>query len=109
MATQFRDFKVNWNGVTTVLQKLIEQEGKENLYRFMDDGVVMVEFIDRMNIVKVSIKIKKIPSKWNDKIALSLGYSSNLLAYRKFGGLRRVLEFIDSFSVLMKIDFSKTI
>lgn len=94
---------------TISLEDLIKEEGKENLYYFMGDGIVKVEFVDRMNITKVMIQIQKTPSKWNDKIALSLGYSSNPLAYRNFGGIRRVLEFVNNFSVLMEIDFSKTV
>lgn len=94
---------------TISLDDLIKEEGKENLYYFMGDGIVKVKFVDRMNTTKVMIKIQKTPSKWNDKIALSLGYSSDPLAYRNFGGLRRVLEFVNNFSVLMEIDFSKKV
>ena len=93
----------------TTIKQLIAEESNKNYYNFMSDGVVMVKFVDDLNDVRVTIQIQKLPSRWTNELALSLGYSNNPLAYKSFSGFRRIIEFIESFSVQMEINFNEKI
>lgn len=83
-------------------------EFKNTKFNFMEDGIVEFDFISNSSSLEtLFMQIKKLPTSWNKEIALSLGYSSNDMAWRQFSGIKGILRFCDVFSREMKIDFTK--
>lgn len=89
----------------TFLKQIIALKDKR--FIFMEDGVVQLNFeVERTTL---SLKIIKLPSCWNQKMALELGYSRDDFAYRRFSNIQRVINFCEVFSKDMKIDFTREV
>lgn len=85
------------------IRKLLEI--KTGDYSFMNNGIVNINVESTL----VTFKIKKLPDDWNVEKGLSLGYSSNYLAYRKCSGLQGFIRFCDEIVPKMKINLTKVI
>lgn len=92
----------------TLLKQIIAL--KEQKFIFMGDGIVELDFVSNSSSLEtLFLKIVKLPSCWNHKIALELGYSSNDFAYRQFSGIRGLIRFCEIFSKEIKIDFTREV